>query len=125
MVLDLTIWAEAGATQPSTFADERMGKSLGALAPALLDRAAGKVKQRGRHAHGLSAAKRHGLRKLLKKLVFDAESLAGLYRPRAVKIYCRRCEALEKILGMANDAAVTRRLALTLVTDIRPDLRRP
>jgi CHAD domain-containing protein len=125
LVLGLVIWVEAGATRPSTLGDERMGIRLGTLAPSLLDRAAGKVKQRGRHAGQLSPAKRHGLRKSLKKLIFDVESLAGLYRPRAVKIYCDRCEALEKILGRANDAAVTQRLALTLVTAVRPDLAKP
>jgi len=125
MVLGLAIWAEAGATRPPTFGDDRMRKRLGILAPSLLDRAAGKVKRRGRHARRLSATKRHELRKSLKKLTFDIVSFAGLYRPRAVKIYCDRCEALEKILGRANDAAVTQRLALTLVTAIRPDLAKP
>ena len=48
MVLGLAIWAEAGATQPSTLGDDRMGKRLATLAPSLLDRAAGKVKRRGR-----------------------------------------------------------------------------
>jgi len=125
MVLGLAIWAEAGAARPSTFGDDRMGKRLAALAPSLLDRASGKVKQRGRHVRRLSATKRHGLRKSLKKLLFDVESLAGLYRPRAAKIYCDRCKALEKILGTANDAAMTQELALTLVTAIRADLAKP
>lgn len=125
MLLSLAIWLEAGAARPSTFGDERMGKRLAALAPSLLDGAAGKVKQRGLHPRKLSAAKRHGLRKSLKKLLFDVELLAGLYRLRAVDIYRDRCEVLEKILGIANDAAVTERLALTLVTKIRPDLAKP
>ncbi len=125
VVLGLATWAEAGATRPSKFGDDWRCKQLGTLAPSLLDRAAGKVKQRGRHARQLSPAKRHRLRKSLKKLIFDAESLAGLYRPRGVKTYCGRCEALQKILGTANDAAVTQRLALTLVTAIRPDLAKP
>ena len=84
-----------------------MGKRLGTLAPSLLDRAAGKVKQRGRHSGRLSAVERHALRKSLKKLCYDVESLAGLYRPHAVKIYRVRCEALEDILGVGNDVAVT------------------
>jgi CHAD domain-containing protein len=125
MVLGLAAWAEAGATQPSTLGDDRMGKRLGTLAPSLLERAASKVKQRRRHVGRLSVAKRHSLRKSLKKLWFDVESVAGLYRPRAVKIYRDRCEALEEILGAANDAALTQRLALTLVTAIRPDLAKP
>jgi len=76
--------------------DDRMGKRLGTLAPSLLDRAAGKAKQRGRHAGRLSVAKRHGLRKSLKKLCFDVEFLCGLYRPRAAKVYRTQCKTLEK-----------------------------
>jgi len=125
MVLGLAIWAEAGATQPSTLGDDRMGERLRTLAPSLLHRAAGKAKRRGRHAGRLSVARRHGLRKSLKKLLFDVESLAGLYRPRAVKIYRSRCEALEEILGRANDAVVTKRLAQSLVSATRPDLAKP
>jgi triphosphatase len=125
LVLGLAIWAEAGANQPSMLGDHRMGKPLCTLAPSLLNRAAGKVKRRSRHAGRLSASKRHALRKSLKKLCFDVESLVGLYPPRAVKTYSTRCEALEKILGMANDAVVTKRLALSLVTLSRPDLAKP
>jgi triphosphatase len=125
MVLGLASWAEAGAIQPSVLGDDRMSKRLGILAPSLLDHAAAKVKQRGRHADRLSVVKRHGLRKSLKKLSFDVEFLAGLYRPRAVKIYRSRCRALEKVLGRANDAVVTKHLALSLVSASRPDLAKP
>jgi CHAD domain-containing protein len=124
-VLGLAIWAEAGATQPSTLGDSRMGKRLRTLVPSLLDHAAGKAKRRGRRASRLSVARRHELRKSLKKLGFDVQSLAGLYRPRAVKIYRSRCDALEVILGRANDAVVAKRLALSLVSASRPDLAKP
>jgi triphosphatase len=125
MVLGLAIWAEADVIQPRTLGDDRMDKRLGTLAPSLLDRVAGKAKQRSRHPDRLSVTKRHGLRKSLKKLCFDVESLAGLYRHGAVKIYRSRCEALEKMLGLANDAVVTKRLALSLVSASRPDLAKP
>lgn len=125
MILGLAIWAEAGLTQPSTLGDDWMSKRLGAVAPLLLDRAAKAVKQRTCHAGRLSVARRHRLRKSLKKLRFDVESFAGLYRPRATKSYESRCKVLEKILGAANDAAVTQRLALTPVTPVRPDLAKP
>ncbi len=125
MVLGLAIWAEAGMSQPSTLGDDRMGNRLGTLAPSLLHRAARKAKQRARHAGRLSMAKRHRLRKSLKKLSFDAESLAGLYRASAVKVYRGRCEALEEILGLSHDAVVTKRLAISLVSAIRPDLAKP
>ena len=125
LVLGLAIWAEGGMAQPSTLGDDRMSERLGTLAPSLLDRAAGKARQRGRHVGRLSVTKRHALRKSLKKLCFDVESLAGLYRRRAVKTYGSRCEALEKILGLANDAVVTKGLATLLLSDSRPDLATP
>jgi len=125
LVLGLATWAEAGANQPSTLGDHRLSKCFCSLAPSLLNRAAGKAKKRGRHASRFSVAKRHALRKSLKKLCFDVESLAGLFRARAVKSYSSRCEELEKILGLANDAVVTKRLALSLVSASRPDLAKP
>jgi len=42
-----------------------------------------------------------------------------------VKTYGSRCEALEKILGLANDAVVTKGLATLLLSDSRPDLATP
>ena len=125
IVLALAVWAEAGAAQPSTLGDDRMGTTLGSLAPSLFDRAADRVKHRARHVSGLSVAKRHGLRKSLRKLRFDVEFLAGLYDRNAVKIYRRHCQALEKILGTLNDSIVAKRLALSLVTASRPDLAKP
>ena len=64
MVLGLASWVEAGASQPSTLGDERMGKRLRTLAPSMLDRAANKAKKRGRHAGRLSLIQRHALRKV-------------------------------------------------------------
>jgi CHAD domain-containing protein len=64
----------------------------------------------------------HALRKSLKKLCCDVNSLRDLYRQRTVRVYRGRCEDLERILGVANDAAVTQRLALSLATARRPDL---
>jgi hypothetical protein len=62
------------------------------------------------------------LRKSLKKLCCDVNCLPGIYRRRAVKLYRGRCEDLETILGVANDAVVTQRLALSLATARRPEL---
>ena len=125
MVLALANWAEAGITQASKLGDNQMGKPIGKLAPSLLDRAAARAKRRSRHAGRLSVVKRHELRKSLKKLCFDVESFAGQYRARAVKTYRKRCEALEKIVGSANDEHMARHFALSLVTPGRPDLAKP
>jgi CHAD domain-containing protein len=125
LVLGLAAWVEMGAAAPRTIGDGRMNTRLDALAPSLLDRVADKASKRGRHAARLSAEELHGLRKSLKKLCCDVAYLAGLYRRRSVNIYVGRCEDLLEMLGVANDATVTQRLAPTLVTDSRPDLAKP
>jgi CHAD domain-containing protein len=125
LVLGLAAWAEAGAAQPCSIGDDRMDTRLGTVAPSLLDRVAGKAKERGRHAMRLSVEELHALRKSLKKLGCDVEYFRGLYHGRAVKVYQRRCEDLESILGVANDAVVTQRLALKLISDDRPELAKP
>jgi len=125
LLLGIAVWAGAGVIQPGTLGDRRMGKRLGRLAPSLLERVAGKAKKRGQHAGRLSAEGLHRLRKACKKLLYDVESLSGLYSDRAVKIYLGQCEDLGAVLGGATDAVVTQRLALKLVTESRPDLARP
>ena len=42
-----------------------------------------------------------------------------------MKTYRNRCKALQEILGLANDAVVTKRLARSLVSASRPDLAKP
>ena len=125
MVLGLMIWADVGAVAPlrNKLGPERQG--LADLAPALLDRAAGNVKRRGRRIARLTEAERHALRKSLKKLDFNVECLAGFHGAHGVKRYRRRCEAVEGLLGAANDAVVTERLALALAANDPADLTRP
>jgi CHAD domain-containing protein len=125
LILGLAVWIEAGTARPCALGDDRMGKRLATLAPSLLDRAARNVTKRARHAGRLSVDKLHRLRKALDKLCDDVKYLAGLFPPRAVNAYRGGCEEVQKILGMANDAVVTKQLALRLVTDSRPDLAKP
>jgi triphosphatase len=122
LILGLAVWTGAGA---APLGDDRMGKRLATLAPSLLDRAARRVKKRARHADRLSVEKLHRLRKALDKLCDDVKYLAGLFPHRAVETYRDRCEDVQEILGVANDAVVTKQLALNLVTDSRPDLAKP
>jgi triphosphatase len=124
LVLGLAVWIDAGAARPCTLGDG-MGKRLATLAPSLLDRAARNAMKRARHAGRLSVEKLHRLRKALDKLCDDVKYLAGLFPVRAVNAYRSRCEDVQEILGRANDAVVTKQLALTLVTDDRPDLAKP
>jgi len=125
LILGLAVWTEAGVARPCTLGDDRMGKRLATLAPSLLDRAARKVTKRARNAGQLSVEKLHRLRKALDKLCDDVKYLAGLFPLRAVETYRDRCEDVQEILGVANDAVVTKQLALHLVTDSRPDLAKP
>ena len=99
-----------------------MGKRLLTLAPSLLNRVELVAKRRARHVDRLSAEQRHSLRKSLKKLCCDVESLSGLYRRDAVETYRGRCEHALKILGCMNDAVVTRRLTRHLLTESQSDL---
>ena len=125
LVLELVVWTDVGAIESSRHDAGLTRQLLSTLAPSLLDRAAETVRRRGRDISRLSEAKRHSLRKSLKKLSFDVECLAHFYGAKGVRRYLRRCEALEKILGAANDAVVADRLAHKLVTAGRPELSKP
>ncbi len=127
LVLGLAAWAQTGTAQPSSIGDDRMAARLGSLAPSLLDRVARKAKRRGRNPGGLSVEELHALRKSLKKLCCDVKFLGSLYRRRAVKAYCKRCNRVEVLLGTANDAVVAQRLASALVNDGdgQPNLAKP
>ncbi|NEU14795.1 CHAD domain-containing protein [Methylobacterium sp. BTF04] len=125
MVLGLVCWSDVGALAPSGHDTGLTGRKLSTLASSLLDRASKRVRRRGRHAGRLSETGRHDLRKSLKKLSLDIEALAPFYGTNAVKRYRRRSEALERILGVANDAAVTDGLAHKLVATNRAALSKP
>ena len=122
LVLGLACWVESGAARPDLLGDNRMGKRLLPLAPSLLNRVELAAKKRAQHVGRLSAEERHSLRKSLKRLCFDVESLSGLFRHHAVKTYRSRCEQALEILGRMNDAVVTRRLTRHLLTESRSDL---
>jgi CHAD domain-containing protein len=125
MMLGLAAWTEQGCAQPAAAGDDRLAKQLATLAPSLLGRVAGFTKRREHHGSKLSAEKRHRLRKSLDKLRDDVEFFTSLFPRRAVEAYRDRCVELQAILGIANDAVVTKQLALSLVTDQRPDLAKP
>jgi triphosphatase len=125
MLLGLAAWTAEISTQPCALGDDRMGKHLATLAPSLLDRVAAKAKKRQHHEGKLSAEGRHSLRKALDKLCDDVKSLSRIFPRRGLERYRDRCEDVQAILGLANDAEVAQRLALMLVTDRRPDLAKP
>ena len=125
MVLGLMIWADVDAVAPLRNDKGPERQRLMDLAPALLDRAAGTVKRRGRGIARLSETERHALRKSLKKLDFNVECLARFHGAHSVRRYRKRCSAVEGALGAANDAAVTGRLALELSANGPAELARP
>ena len=122
LVLGLAVWVEASAKRPNLLGDERMGKRLGTVAPALLDRVNREAMTRARHIGRLAPAELHRLRKSLKRLCFDIGNFAGLFPHRAAKRYGDRCNEVVDILGVINDAVVTRHLTKALLTDKRPAL---
>jgi triphosphatase len=125
LVLELAVWANAAAARPKMHADGCMGTRLRTLVPSLLRPIHRKARNKARHAQHLSAHKLHGLRKSLKKLHCDVESLGSPFGPRAVKTYGDRCQQVLEILGIINDAEVTRRLAENLATHRPSELEKP
>jgi len=63
---------------------------------------------------GLSAAERHRVRVHAKRLRYGIESLASLFKPRALEAFTVSLEALQDSLGNANDAVNALALVLAL-----------
>jgi hypothetical protein len=121
----LAAWAEEGSAYPCGFGDDLIGKRLSALAPSLLDRAAEWAEKYQHHISKLSAKKRHSLRKALDKLCDDVKLLSRIFPRHKLQRYRDRCEDVQAILGIANDAEVAKQLVRTPVTDRRLDVAGP
>ena len=115
--LRLTSWLEGGVAGPCMAGGPQTRGELWPMVPDMLDKAAAQMRKRARHPSRQSAEDRHRLRKSLKRLSYAAELLAEPYGRRLVRTYRTRCAALQRALGVANDAAVARRLAVELVAD--------
>jgi triphosphatase len=121
MTRGLSAWAETARTQPEKL-DDRLGRSLGRIAPKVLDRLADVAARRGKQLEGRSDAELHALRKAMKKLRYGIEFFTGLYPDDEVEAYLRRCRSVQQDLGAYNDAAVSVSLAARLADPRRPDL---
>jgi CHAD domain-containing protein len=121
-LLALVIWVDQRMVLSSRFDDDKLGRPTTILLPALLDRVARRVRKRGRHVAGLSPEKMHRYRKSLDLLCNDADVVAGLFPARRAISYRDRCTALQEILGVANDAVTTKRLARSLLAVDSPNL---
>lgn len=92
-----------------------------ALAPDLVDLASELIRQRhkrllraGADIASLSAAERHQVRILAKRLRYGTDALASLFKSKKVAQYHDTLAALQDVLGRANDAATAARLIAEL-----------
>ncbi|MFZ1365711.1 MAG: CHAD domain-containing protein [Brachymonas denitrificans] len=81
-----------------------------------LNRRASSVDKLARRWHKLNEEQRHTLRKQVKKLRYTAEFFATLYDADKVKKYLSSQQAMQKVLGTMNDAAVCRHMLETLAS---------
>lgn len=86
-----------------------------AFASASLARLHRKLLRDGKHIEHLAAMERHELRKDLKKLRYAVDFFSGLFETRKPLVsYARNLAKLQDRLGVFNDLAVARELALWL-----------
>jgi CHAD domain-containing protein len=83
-------------------------RKLPKLAGRLLDRAARRVKKRGRTAQSREERDLHHLRIALKKLRYTAEFFASLYPKKKSRRYLETVRGLQEHLGALNDIAHAR-----------------
>ncbi len=116
-VLALRIWSQPGAGAiEAKYADRRLAK----VAPDLLDRLERKLAKRLDEADPDDAPSLHAVRKSAKKLRYGIEYFEGVYGDGA-RDYLKRCNRLQKRLGMLNDLETATARAGEL-TDGRIDL---
>jgi inorganic triphosphatase YgiF len=87
-----------------------LAEPLQPFAERVLQRRHRRVKRRGRDHASFSPEERHRLRIAVKKLRYSAEFFGPIFERDAVRAYARGLTALQNVLGVLNDAAVTGRL---------------
>ncbi|WP_380784488.1 CHAD domain-containing protein [Sphingomonas sp. R86520] len=122
LLLDrLAILSRAKHRSSPHYRDACFFRSIAISAPVLLDRMARRTAKRGRHVRRLSARMLHTYRKSLDRLFDDTGSFTRTFATGDVETYRTHCMALQEILGLANDAAVTKQLVAELKSDGRAD----
>jgi CHAD domain-containing protein len=116
-VLALRTWSQPGA---GAITEPQAGRPLAKTAPDLLDRLESKLAKRLDKADPGDAPSLHAVRKSAKKLRYGIEYLEGVYGDDAEK-YRKRCNHLQKRLGVLNDLETATARAGEL-TDGRIDL---
>jgi inorganic triphosphatase YgiF len=87
-----------------------LAEPLQPFAVRALQRRHRRVRRRGRGHASFAPEERHQLRIAVKKLRYCAEFFGPIFEPDAVRAYARGLTALQNVLGVLNDAAVTGRL---------------
>jgi inorganic triphosphatase YgiF len=91
-----------------------LAEPLNTFAERVLQRRHRRVKRRGRDHANFSPEERHQLRIAVKKLRYASEFFGPIFETDAVRAYSRGLAALQDVLGVLNDAAVTDRLLQAL-----------
>jgi CHAD domain-containing protein len=102
-------WRESGRA-------EGLGRPIGEVAEQVLQRRWRVAKKRGKAFAAQSPHQRHRLRIGLKKLRYNAESLASLYSPEKAGSFVKRLKRLQDDLGHANDLRVGHEILTELVS---------
>jgi triphosphatase len=113
LVLRLMRWFEAREWRHSGNLDD-LQRTIGDVAPAMLDRRRRTVRRRRKGFSSQSAKQRHELRLALKKLRYTADLFAGLFPKKAAGQFIVRLKHLQDELGAANDLQVGKSLVVEL-----------
>ena len=122
LVFGIALWSETCKALPQNHGTKQLTRRLSKIAPVLLDSFTVKAKQAGRHPEGLSMSELHDFRKALDRMNAAIGFLGGTYPAQAVTAYRKRSDAVRDIIGAANDAEVTKVLALQLAPEGGRDL---
>jgi len=107
-----TIWLgmQLALIRPSSLIEQ----PLAPFAAELLRKRWKRLKRAGDAMEELDSTALHEMRLDAKRLRYAAEPFAALWPGRAAKRFSRRLAELQEALGLANDAAVARQLAMQL-----------
>jgi triphosphatase len=124
---DVSVWIEDGAW--TVDADPKQtalrARSIGRLAPELLDRARGTVVKRGRDLERLAPEDRHKLRIHAKRLRYAAGFFGSLYTEGSAKALKRFGKASHRVtgaLGDQTDIVAATRLAAEIAATAPPSV---
>ncbi|NMJ42118.1 CHAD domain-containing protein [Roseomonas sp. JC162] len=104
-------WREEASSEALAALEARVGE----FARSILDRRWHRLRRAGEDFEQLSSEALHELRLDGKRLRYAAEVFAPVFGPKAARRFLRRVAALQEGLGIANDAAVARGLARSLI----------